>query len=292
MRKIRKKEKKKIGLKFMVIIFVVSLMTISIGYSYLSQFLSVEATGTIVSQEIMQDEFKTDNLLFTYEEKNKWYSSGVYNYQYDCVLENIGTQDYENWEIVIHFPKDMQFLSGWSANYSQNLGELIVSSDGTSLNSGQSVSFGFQFSTKNGNFNISKVTMDGNLINIGGNNNNPGTGSNSGGSSDDGDGGTISVELTPSYKITNTWSDGVNNFYQIEVTLANNTKLNTSSWSINAHLPSGSTITQNWNCNYINKDDYVTLSNVDYNANIMTNSNVSFGIVVSSPSKEMNITFD
>lgn len=156
------RRRKELNLSKIVILFVISITTFSVGYSLLSQNLSVEGTANLITQIEDTKEFNSKNLNLKYDDKS-WYNGGdKYTYfQYDFTLSNIGNQTVENWKIVIEFSADVVYTGGWSAKYEVDGNKIIITGIDWNSNLAPSnqITFGLQLNTSDSELKIVKVEL-------------------------------------------------------------------------------------------------------------------------------------
>ena len=110
----RRIKRKNTSLKNLIIIFVISTLSLSVGYSLLFESLSIAGSGNLVINND-DPEISSKYLKFTYT-TNYWYSGGKYYYQIDSFVENISDYTIENWKVVIYFEHDFEIIGIWNAD--------------------------------------------------------------------------------------------------------------------------------------------------------------------------------
>lgn len=273
MRRLRRKKE----LKFsrIVILFVISITTFSVGYSLLSQNLSVEGTTNLIIQTEDTKEFKSKNLKLTYEDKN-WHSGGTTYYQYDFVLTNIGNETIENWQVVIDFPSNVEHVGGWAANYELKNGKLIITGMeyNLKLNPGNQATFGLQLSTTDSEIKIIKVNLNGEISTE----ENPGK--NPGENQEDNPIEEPNKDLAIEIKRNSYWGTKGEYYLQFAITVTNNSDLNINPWKFKLSVPSDANITNYWNFNYIIADGIMTINPTDSNSNLYAGASTSMGFII------------
>ncbi|AFA47670.1 cellulase family glycosylhydrolase [Acetobacterium woodii] len=85
-------------------------------------------------------------------------------------------------------------------------------------------------------------------------------------------------------KMTNSWSDGSNYYYQYAITINNQSAVDLNDWKIKLTFPGAITVDQNWNAQMELRDQVVWLSPVDYNQNIPAGKVINdIGCIIYSP---------
>ena len=316
----RRHKKKSISFFSLICIFVITLLSFSVGYSLLSQELSISGTASIAGEIIQKKEFRTDDFLLTYQ-INSWYNNGKTYYQYNFTLENIGVNDFSEWYLKIYLPPDTEKVGEWEARYTLNMGELLVQNiENRTLTSGTSTLFGYQFSTTDDAFELKKVDMNGTIIILGESGDTGGDTGNTGGDSGDtgGDSGDTGGDLgdtggdtgdtggdsgntggsimtgaleVSSKKITS-WGSSPQYYHQYSFTVNNVSDQDLTEWTFDVVVGEGVTIHQNWGCNYIDKEGTITLSNSDYNSNLKSGNSLEVVIVFISSHSEIDVVFE
>ena len=100
----RKKKLNKISSKTIVlIILIVFFLTISVGYSYLKQSLSLSGKSTIVQQG--SSDYEDGNSTYTWEVTNSWTQGGSSLWACDISITVVNMdQDIDIWEIAFDIP--------------------------------------------------------------------------------------------------------------------------------------------------------------------------------------------
>lgn len=268
MRRGKRKLRKQTSLKTLILVFVIGTLFLSIGYSYFAQELTVGASMTKTANiGTYSSEFRTNELYLTYEENN-WYS-GDYFYNYNFTLENVGTNNLSEWYVTITLPSDIKIANSWDNGSHEDLGNGQYKVMGTNLAVGGTVGFGVQLSTSSSNFEITIVDMNGKIVRLGGD---PGSG-------DDPVPAKL-PEVSITYTTGNSWNNGNGMCYQTNFTVTNTGEVNVQSWSFTVLKGTGnSSISSAWNCNYVDGDDKITFSGVDFNSHLSAGANGTFGMI-------------
>ena len=258
----RRKERKIFGFRGIIVAFIITTLFISVGYSLLAEQLSVSGITNLVVKDL-EDEFRTANLSLKYKVK-QWYSNGKYFYQYDFTLTNIGTANISSWNAVLDYPTGVSMVSGWSAGFSLTGNKLTISSldYNGALTPGQVITFGVQLTMNTDSFDLSTGVLTAVI---------PGTEP------------INTSKLRINAVLTSSWGTAGNYFYQYEFTVTNKSKTNLTYWKFAFNVPTGTTIGNYWNCNYINANNVVTVSNAAYNGNLSPGASTSFGMIINTP---------
>lgn len=286
MRKIKKN--KNFNVWKIIIIFIISTLTISVGYSLLQQNLSVEGTANLITEEKDDKEFSNKNLKLTYEDKT-WYNNGQTYYQYDFKLTNIGQEKVENWKIVIDIPSDIKYVGGWSANYKIEGTKLTITgmSYNNTLNAGNEITFGLQISMSENNFKISKVNLNGDVIE---NNPTPNPDPDPTPNPDPDPDPGVESDIKVVFTKGSSWGVSGEYYTQYDIKLTNDTDSDISDWSFSFELPTGATISNYWNFNYVNKDGIVTVTPSDNNKTLAKNTSITIVMQIKSPTNDYTLS--
>lgn len=88
--------------------------------------------------------------------------------------------------------------------------------------------------------------------------------------------GDISLTLNTA----NGWNDGSNDFVQIDGSVKYNGNGSVSGWTVTIPVASGAEIDQSWNCNHKLSGGKITVTPVDYNTEIFSGGEATFGIII------------
>ena len=293
MRKLRKNNDNFLKI---IVAFVLCTFSFSIGYSLLSQTLSLEATATIIPQE---NPPQSENLVLTYTTSN-WGNT----YQINFTLRNNGNVVVNNWEVIIPLPDGYSNPNGWSANY-EVIGNYIHITPfeyAMILYPGNDTSFGLQFNCS-GNYSVEPYivteepgaynpsTPDNpdnpdnppdNPDNPPDNPDNPPDNPDNPPTSDH-----ITSGLSASFNISNYWGNPGAYTIQFEVTVTNNGSTSVNDWFFDYILPQGGRVDYYYNCNYVNQDGRVRVTPVSYNSTIPPGQSVTVGFQIMSTTTEI-----
>lgn len=161
-----RRRRKQLSLTKISIIFVVCTLTFSVGYSLLSQQLSVEGTANLLyEEEIVCKEYVTDDLKITYDNKALWHNGGLNYMQIDVTLTNLKQEEINDWKVMLKFISDVEISGSWAGNY--ELSDRKITITGMDWNKnisvGGQITFGFQVSTPDEEIKLSSIYLNGNL---------------------------------------------------------------------------------------------------------------------------------
>ena len=186
----RRRRRKEASLTKIIVLFVICTLTFSVGYSLLSQQLSVEGTANLVIQkELTCNEYVTDDLKITYDNKMLWHDSG-YNYmQMDIIYTNISQETITDWKILIKFVSDVQLSGSWSGNY-ELVGKSLTITGldwNNTLAPGNQIQIGYQVKTTDESIKLNAIYLNNELARPGESCSNISNGDNTGGDNTGGD---------------------------------------------------------------------------------------------------------
>lgn len=266
MRKIAKR-RKKIGINGLIIIFILSLTTISVGYSLLSQELKISGKTRIVNSKEEDESFR-----MTYQ-KNSW-GQDPYITQFDVTVENISDQAVDSWTFYIDVPENTEIIAFWNVKASIEDNKLILKNESYNGNISidGKITFGIQLQTY-----VENYELDGSIIDTGEQ------------EEEKNDEIVLNDNLEVSYNVDSQWqaADGYHTIYSVNI--QNNGEL-INDWSMKIELPIGTVYETSWNANYIVQDNYIIFSNVDYNGTIDSNTAISFSFSIISQSDNIKLT--
>lgn len=282
MRKIKKD--KTISLNKITIIFVVAILFIGVGYSYLSQSLDVTGTANIV----VDSECTTKENINVTHTSNSWYSNGSYYYQFDFVIENQNDSDLSDWRLQMSVPSDFNLSAAYTTTGSidESTLTLIPKDYNSTIPAGTSITVSFQCTTSTAEFEPQGIRVNNqltsceNIAYI---------------EPDDPDDPIIDPDdptdepisdkhITYEVESSNGWQSGSTFVKQYNFRVTNTSSKNITSWYFYVDIPEGASITQNWGCEYINQDGLLKISNVSYNGNLKKDDSITFGIQISNSS--------
>lgn len=258
----RRFKRKKLGIKGLFFIFIISLFTIGTGYSLLSENLIVTGEAKLVKQSNPEL-----NLSLTYN-KSVW-GTNPYTIQYDVKLKNNSNKVVNGWEIYINLNEDnISIENCWNVKCSIENNKLILENVDYNQNIGidGELTFGVQ---------LKSFTNDINFDDFYAEEDNPETDDNEIIDADD---------IMVTYNKTNSWND--NNYtYQIyDATITNNGDSIITSWKVELNRKNTSLDTA-WNCNYIEKSQVFIFSNQSYNGTIEPKKSITFSFIIKSKNK-------
>lgn len=283
MRRIRRK--KTLSIHKIVFIFVVALSGISIGYSLLSETLSVSGKGNLVN--INQP--NTDKIKFDCK-KNSWYSDGKFYYNFSCSLTNQTEENIVGWNVKISIPNDIKEVYCWDSLCSVDNSSLLAKnmSYNEVLIPNVQTNFGFQFSTIESELNLDDVIINGEISTP---TPNPTPDPTPTPTPDPTEPPIQTDDIKASIEFVSLWGNEKGNYIkQYKVTVTNNSNINTNSWSVKIGFPSGFAVSNAWGCNYIAYENNVLFSNAEWGGIIQVGSSISFEIQIETEEKDYTPT--
>lgn len=254
-------------------IFIAIICSISVGYSLLSEELSITGKGNLIVPESADGKFSISYVL-----NNRWYSQGRYFYDYTIIVENLTETDVNGWTIVLNVPNDAADISGWNSTSQLETNKIIFTNvDYNSIISSHlTVNFGFQISTADADLTLSKGTINGLRFEIITENNEE---------------EPTTPEVEPiSVTLTNVsgWGDQSGYIKQITYTLENKSDSDIISWKFDLVVPNETSVYASWSMAYIQKENVITFSNVEWNKNIPAKGKTEVSVQLKS--KTQNYT--
>lgn len=256
---------------FLLIVFCLSLILISIGYSVLKQKVNIFGTATIIKKEEENKDY-----LVTYVIQNKWFTNGRYYYELIFTLLNNTQTTLDGWEINVKAPKDVNIVTYSNVNCEVK-GSQIVFSNVTynaQIPGKQSVSFELQLSTSDPYYEPTDITINGSNV-------------------------IPPIDPIPPeeqereveirFQEDNTWSSESYEYYQYSVVIKNVSEVAIHSWQFELGFDQESYIEQIWNGLATQQGNTITLQNSTYNGMIQPNSEISFGFILKTVQKNPNL---
>ncbi|MBE6160328.1 MAG: hypothetical protein E7157_04710 [Lactobacillales bacterium] len=186
----RRRRRKELSLTKIIVLFVVCTLTFSVGYSLLSQQLSVEGTVNLLyEKELTCKEYVTDELKLTYDNKMLWHNAGLNYMQIDITLTNLTQEEMTDWKVMIKFISDIEISGSWAGNYTESDNKVTITGLdwNKTLAPGGQTTFGFQVSTPDEEIHLSSIYLNGDLAIPGESCSNVSDGDNTGGDNTGGD---------------------------------------------------------------------------------------------------------
>lgn len=90
--------------------------------------------------------------------------------------------------------------------------------------------------------------------------------------------------LSLTLNTANGWNDGTSDFIQIDGSIKNDGDLNISGWTVTIPAGSGVSVDQSWNCNFTMKNGTITVTPVEYNSDVFSGGEATFGMILKNAS--------
>lgn len=272
-RKTEKKERRIFILKT-CIFFIVLACFLTVGYSILSQDLSLSAVANIANQSDGGD----FNLLTDQTIINKWGSEGKYMYQYNLALGYSGDTAIASWYAKFDVPDDAHLDDVWSS-----YGEIV---DGyLYLYNAE-----YEYRLENGilnpkpNFQISSSIENYDVVLVDSKvyasvNDNP---------------NAIVVDsslVDVNFDFTNQGQNNEGYSAQAILNMVNNSGVKIAYWELKIPVPDGTKVTNIWNCNYVIKNGYLYLYGEGSHA-LTVNGNINSGLQILFPEEVTDLNIE
>lgn len=245
--------------KILLVVIAILFTCMGIGYSYLVQEVSIDGTANVLPYlNYIQNEWP-------YEDRT------VYEIR-DFVVTNGQPVTSYGWEAIFNVPSDSQIVHCWLSQCRIEGSKLIATSDSNTamIPPGEAIKFSFQFSTHASSYVLNMESLN------------------------------IYTEERPSEtEITITeginatvskqgpWNNGNGYTSQYSANIVNTTDKDLFYWEIHFGISSNNiTVTNNWNCDYVLKENELVVSGVSHN--IVLNSGVSTQMGFSIQSSDEN----
>ena len=288
-------KRKKSNYNKIILIFIISILFLSTGYSIFSTNLSIEGKGNMVEQPAKQD------YTMTYT-KDTWYSGGMHYYNFKMQINNNTSEDLTNWIIIADIPDDIITVTCWSSICSVNNGILTMENENynSTVLANSYIEFGFSFSTS-----IAEAELETYKIYVNGNEPDPEDPDPEDPDPEDPDPEDPDPEdpdpEDPKYpsnleglKVTitygNGWQSGPNYIKQYDIKIENNSNKNIKSWEFGIDLKGTIKLESCWNATTSIENGILKVSNVSYNGSLNIGGNLTFGIQMSSTQADFTPT--
>lgn len=90
--------------------------------------------------------------------------------------------------------------------------------------------------------------------------------------------------LSLTLNTANGWNDGTSDFIQIDGSIKNDGDSNISGWTVTIPVGSGVSVDQSWNCNFTVKNGTITVTPVEYNSDVFSGGEATFGMILKNAS--------
>ena len=244
----------------------------SIGYSVLEESFSITATAGIKGKN-------NDDVEFPYEMNvsvSKW-ESGGYNYQFNpFTLTYQGNENVTSWNMVFDIPDDSEIVNCWNMTCVFKNGYLTIhsTSNNSNITPNQTVTnFGFQIVSSMENYELNTVKVNFYTPS----HPNP-----------------LEQTITEGINVTVTkgsgWNEGGMFVSQFNFKITNTTAIDLTSWQLEILKPTlDSTMSNNWGCEYVEKDNsFIIVGNRDTNL-IKSGESIDFGLQIKLPSQNYDL---
>ncbi len=256
---------KKMKLNIFLITFI-SLIFISVGYSVLSQELTIKGiVSGINDNDDIIDQNSNKNFDIEANKGNSWTSDGYYFYIFNFDVVNNSQVNYNNFIITIKFNDSFTLDSSWGIPTTlQN--NIVESKYNNIITPNQKVSLGIIVKSNNPDLKIYKikVIIDENTAPI------------------------KDENIIVTFKITNSWGN-YNNQYNLNI--QNNGDKNISYWEIHTTVPENTSFINGWDAEYEINNTTLIIKPKSYNniININNSIDVGFQLFTNSPTVLPNV---
>ena len=94
---------------------------------------------------------------------------------------------------------------------------------------------------------------------------------------------TVTIEASASLQIVNSWQSYGNIYVQVDGTITNQSNTVIDDWKVAVPLSSPGAISDSWNMKNSLANEILTITGVDYNKSIPSNTSVTFGMIIMNP---------
>lgn len=250
---------KKKNIKLIFAIFIISLLTMSIGYSVLSEKLSLTGTAKL--------KVESDSNSYDIDYSLTSWAAGKTQYQFNPItLTYNGTEDVTTWDMIIEVPDDSTVEACWNARCKIENGKLIIgnSDNNANIKPNQSITdFGFQIATSMTNYELN--VEQANFYTA--TNPNPNE-------------RIITEGIEIEYSKNGGWPSGDKFVSQMYINITNSTEYNFNYWELKIKRPNNSTIKALWGASYVEKEDTIVITGENNDTNFQSGKTKSIGVQI------------
>lgn len=261
-RRLKHKEPKMKGL---ISIFLITLFTVGVGYSLLSENLQVKGTATLVKQT--NSELNID-MSYT---KNIW-GNNPYTIQYNVIIKNKTREITNGWIIYIDVPSGTEVLNCWNVKCSIKNEKLILQN--LDYNSNISIdgqlSFGIQLNTLDSNLELNKPYFEE--------------------IEEQNEEQIVSDGLEVNYKQTQSWKDNLGYHIHYDVTVKNNSSDIIKKWRVEIEKDNTAILESAWNSDYIEQKSCIIFTNKSHNGRLEPFSSATFGFIINVTNRDVKLS--
>lgn len=255
--------------KYKIIILIITfviLLLMGIAYAILEQDLKIEGKVSLEKPE--------EGYIVTYNIDTKWSNENKYYYKITMNLLNNTSKTLNGWKIKINAPYNCEIISyaGVNCKLNNNIIEFTNLSYNEQVLPKESVSFEFQLSTTEPNYNINDIIV-----------------SEDSNESENPDlPPDVEKTATVEVKQDNMWQADSYYYHQCTATVKNTGNYEINSWKFDLKIEEGS-IEGIWNANYTQNENLFTFEPTSYNKTIPVGGEVGFGLIIKTTSMEIDL---
>lgn len=230
-------------------------LILGVSYAYLSTTLNISGgvSGLLVVEDFEIDPGSNSDLEINKPVIAKWQEAGLYKYQYNFVLKNIGQVDYDNFKLTFTFSAKIESANVWVHDYQLSNKELTIINTSYVLQAGKTTNVGFVVASKSFALILQKVKLE--VI-------------------------TTVEEIDPSkfevvFTPTNSWGTY---YYQYNVKVTNKTGKKITYWQLDVTLPTGTNYHNGWSAKFETNGNILIIRNESYNGRLNNNQSAIFGL--------------
>ena len=125
-------------------------LILGVSYAYLSTTLNISGgvSGLLVVEDFEIDPGSNSDLEINKPVIAKWQEAGLYKYQYNFVLKNIGQVDYDNFKLTLLLVLKLNQLMSGVHDYQLSNKELTIINTSYVLQAGKTTNVGFVVASK------------------------------------------------------------------------------------------------------------------------------------------------
>lgn len=258
MKKIKRKKRKVYRMIIYIMLFILIPFTIGSVYSYIIQSLKIEGVSSVKETEIID----ICRGQVTYEISSWINGVDTQAYRITFTITNNGNKDYNDWDVYIDVPDDVQIISYSSAEI-EIIGTKLKASSlyyNSNIQVDSSISFEVQFVTSSKNYEPTNISLNNCYYTL---DNESNTNDN------------LNIE----FQFVS--MNGVQT-YQYNVSVTNVGSDTITNWTFSIKKPNNVEMVNVWDANYIVKNESIEFSSMTYNGTLTPGTSANFGMMIST----------
>ncbi len=261
-----RRRKKKYVFKTLLLFFFL-LVTIGVGYAYLSTTLNLQGTliGGYFNGYVNYAAGHDSRLSSTQPTLNKWTNGSNYIYSYSFEVTNESSSPFIGFNMELAVSQKIIDITTWNYDYNFTDYTVTILGGSSSLTPGQKREVTVVITSASNDLNLYTMKFTG---------------------IEDGDGDEVDeTELEVLFTKNGGWGSNPVTI-QFSVTVKNNKTTKISGWSFVVEMPPGVSFDSGWSSTIKEEDGTLIVSSVDWNGSLNPNASTSFGLTFNAPTAD------